>query len=996
MSAYNNRCPFCSGERGDVTASHRIILSAPRHVARWNDLTAPEQALLLAKVSEALTMGPAVLRAHSMRGHFVLEIVDENEVTAPPATLITGGADHLFDTLVHHINGSRAVDLAVAFALESGVAMLEPYLEDLLDRGGVLRIVVGDYLDVSEPAALRRISDLQGQVAAHVYETRGGSSFHPKAWFFRAADETGAAIVGSSNLSRTALTTGIEWNLRTVAARDWRPAHSAFETLLRSPHVKPLTPDWIDGYVKRRSTARLPALAKAVVAEDVPLDAPDPHEIQREALAALDKSREEGCRAGMVVLATGLGKTWLSAFDSRRFERVLFVAHREEILHQAVLTFRRVRPEARFGLYTGQAKSEGDLLFASIQTLARPEHLRRFARDAFDYIVVDEFHHAAAASYRALLDHFHPRFLLGLTATPDRTDGADLLMLCGDNLVYRCDLFEGIQRGYLAPFQYHGVADDVDYEQIPWRSNRFDEEALTRALATQARAQNALDHFLDKRSGPAIGFCVSRRHAEFMADYFGRTGLRVAAVHSGPDSAPRTSSLEALARGELDILFAVDMFNEGVDVPQIGTVMMLRPTESAILFLQQLGRGLRKVEDKVLKIIDYIGNHRSFLTKVRALLAAGDGDRSTARRLDEVVAGEARLPPGCSITYDLKAIDFLRALLRARPGQEEAEAWYRAFVLRDRRRPEALEFAQAGFDPSRTGHGAWFDFVRDMGASTPLSARTYAQLLKEIETKSFESPVHLLLIAAIVRNSVVNGADMLAATEALSAAGSRLGVTLEIAAPAIESAAEYWTTTPHVRSDGGRLELARGGNREGLAALVDELAAWRLSTMQEAPSLRELEEAAAIFQSAPVLWNEYMREDIPPLFGTTFNPGNWNSGIVRVDRGLILLTTLKKGSLATGNHYEDRFLSATRLQWQSQTQTTMASERGRLLSGKVEGVEIHLFVRSEKLRSGRAAPFIYMGQPRFVSWKGEKPITIIWELPIAVPEHYHRMLDVPR
>lgn len=309
-----------------------------------------------------------------------------------------------------------------------------------------------------------------------------------------------------------------------------------------------------------------------------------------------------------MVLATGLGKTWLAAFDSRSFARVLFVAHREEILSQAMGSFRRIRPEARFGRFDGTDKDEeADILFASIQTIGRVGHLRRFAPDAFDYIVVDEFHHASAASYRGLLDHFTPRFLLGLTATPDRSDGADLLALCGDNLVYHCDLFAGIEAGLLAPFRYLGVPDEVDYAQIPWRSTQFDPTALEAALATESRAANALEQFTRHRDGPAIGFCCSVRHAELMAAHFRRHGFRAVAVHSGPASAPRTTSLEQLGRAEIDILFAVDMFNEGVDVPNIGTVLMLRPTESVILWLQQLGRGLRRVEDKVLQVIDYIG-----------------------------------------------------------------------------------------------------------------------------------------------------------------------------------------------------------------------------------------------------------------------------------------------------------------------------------------------------------------------------------------------------
>ena len=418
--------------------------------------------------------------------------------------------------------------------MTSGVALIEPWLRDLLGRRGRLRVVVSDYMDVTEPAALRHLSDLEG-ADLYAHQT-GRGSFHPKAWLFRAADRSGAAIVGSSNLSKTALTTGIEWNLHSEDAAD--AVETAFKELLEHPQTMPLTDEWITSYAARRRQTPLPVSTQLLLAAESSIPVPEPHEIQRAALKALADTREHGMFRGLVVLATGLGKTWLAAFDSQPFTRVLFVAHREEILTQAMASFRRIRPEARFGRYDGSEKTEdAELIFASIQTLGAAHHLRRFAPDAFDYIVVDEFHHAAASSYRSLLDHFTPRFLLGLTATPDRSDGADLLALCDDNLVFQCDLFEGIDAGLLSPFRYVGVPDMVDYAQIPWRSARFDPTELDAALATEARAQNALEQLGKHGSGPAIGFCSSMRHADFMAQFFVARGLRAVSVHSGAGSA---------------------------------------------------------------------------------------------------------------------------------------------------------------------------------------------------------------------------------------------------------------------------------------------------------------------------------------------------------------------------------------------------------------------------------------------------------------------------
>lgn len=949
MSSRIPDCPICQG-----TAEG---LCAPRHVAAWSDLTASEQFTMLAHLGDALVNGARGFTLAVDHGHLHLRLTSKS---TQPDRLTTGGDDPLLPLIAHRIDTADKVDLAVAFAMDSGVQLMTPWFQDLIDRGGQLRIVVGDYMDVTEPAALSRLSDIEG-AQVRVFET-GSGSFHPKAWLFRAENHTGAAIVGSSNLSRTALTSGVEWNLNSENATE--VVASAFDQLWTHPQTRQLTADWITGYAQRRRSAPLTDLAQRIVADEPPAPPPLPHRIQQAALRALQETRRTGHRAGLVVLATGLGKTWLAAFDSLQFGRVLFVAHRDEILTQAMASFRRIRPDARFGRFDGNDKDEdADILFASIQTLGRVGHLRRFAPDAFDYVVVDEFHHASAASYRGLLDHFTPRFLLGLTATPDRSDGADLLTLCGDNLVYHCDLFDGIEAGLLSPFRYLGVPDEVDYAQIPWRSNQFDPTALEAALATEARAANALEQFRQHRDGPAIGFCCSVRHAEFMADYFRRQGYRAVAVHSGPGSAPRTTSLAQLGRSELDILFAVDMFNEGVDVPKIGTVMMLRPTESVILWLQQLGRGLRRVEGKVLRVIDYIGNHRIFLTKLRALLEAGPGDRSLAQKLDQVINGALQLPPGCGVTYDLKVIEILRDLLRPKSGMEDMEGQYRDFRLRNGQRPTATEIARMGFDPSKSGHGGWFDFVRDLG--DPVDARavtSVGDLLRQLERDRTLTP------------------DALSALQSLRHGG-----------PASHEGMAFWAFNPLLRREGDRLSLTRPDPDGVAAAMIVELADWRAT----ASATRGLEEPPAAFSGAgPQLWREYMREDIPPLFGAVFSPGNWNSGIVRLDDDLVLLTTLKKGSLTTGNHYEDHFLGPDQMQWQSQTQTRRDSQIGRMIAGTAPGARVHLFVRNGKLRNGKGAPFLYCGRPVFESWTGEKPITVTWRLQEPVPAHLRASLGI--
>ena len=693
-----------------------------------------------------------------------------------------GALDPLLPNLKSAIDRSEQVDFSVAFIKQSGLDLLRGHLQDLLNRQGRVRIITGDYLDVTEPEALEDLLELGPSLELYVVECSPGMSFHPKAYLFYNTKHSAtghspighSAYIGSSNLSRMALQTGIEWNYRvdpTIHSAGFGAMTAAFEELLQDPRTKRVDTDWIDRYRARRCESKL---IRMDIDSDKPEPIPDPHAIQREALAALTQTRLDGNRAGLVVLATGLGKTYLAAFDAAsktptdeyRFPRVLFVAHRDEILHQSMRTFRKIRPGSSCGRYDGSLTAlqldRTEMLFASIQTLGRVEHLKRFAPDAFDYIVVDEFHHAAASTYRRLLDYFEPKFLLGLTATPERTDGGDLLGLCDENLVYRCDLIRGIEEELLSPFEYFGVPDEVDYSNIPWRSRRFDEAALTTAVSTHARAQNALEQLRRVGAKRTLGFCCSQQHADFMAEYFRGAGMRVASVHSGPDSDPRAKSLEALSTGELDIVFAVDMFNEGLDIPSIDTVLMLRPTESSILWLQQFGRGLRKSPDKQrLKAVDYIGNHRTFLVKLRSmlqpLLRVGESDSEIRRGLQMLQQGEAQLPAGCSVTYELATIDLIEEVLRPASRTEAMNAFYRDFEERHDQRPTAREAYHASYNPRalRATHGSWYGYVAAMGglqAEERAAWEHQRTFLEVVETTSMTKSYKMLVLLALLQS----------------------------------------------------------------------------------------------------------------------------------------------------------------------------------------------------------------------------------------------------
>lgn len=657
------------------------------------------------------------------------------------------------------------IDLLVAFVMESGLRVIEDEIEIALERGATLRLLTTDYLAVTDVGALGFFLDRLGpQASGGHLDVRvfcdPTTSFHPKAYLFLSShDQQGVAFVGSSNLSRSALQVGIEWNLETAHVQ---ALADEFDRLWVDPRTTPLTAPWLEAYSLRRKAnadRRIEHIGE-LVGDEEPAAPIAPWSVQQQALEALATTRLDGHRAGLVVMATGLGKTWLAAFDTTRpgIRRVLFIAHRQEILKRSRDVFRKVRPGGNFTLFVADDQdATGDVVFASIQSLNN--HLDRFSPTEFDYIVVDEFHHAAAPTYRSVIAHFKPQFLLGLTATPDRTDAADLLALCGDNLVFECGLVEGLGLKLLSPFAYRAIKDIADYEDIPWRAGRFEIEALAERLETQQRAQQVFDEW-SAIGGPgrrAIGFCCSVTHADFMAQYFRGKGIRALSVHSGPSSAERAQALVDLEAGDVEVIFSVDLFNEGIDVPALDIVLMLRPTESPIVFFQQLGRGLRKVDGKThLDVIDLVGNHRGFLMKARMLAALANRAHLTDREAVELLRQPLdQLPEGCSIIVGTEVVDLLEQLLGAPTKQDRIADLVRAWMVdHEGQRPTALEVALSigGAVDIGTRKGGWFGLLESMGVLSDTEVAVLSSLrptLHDIERGAYSKSYKLVTWLAL-------------------------------------------------------------------------------------------------------------------------------------------------------------------------------------------------------------------------------------------------------
>jgi superfamily II DNA or RNA helicase/diadenosine tetraphosphate (Ap4A) HIT family hydrolase len=1165
-------CPFCSVDESHIAFSNDLVIAIwdgfpvnpghlliipRRHTPAWVNLSPSEKAATWSAIEQA--QAAISERFHpdgfnvgfnesSAAGqtvfHFHLHIIPryEGDVADPrggvrhvipnkanylvageslpgPAIyqrLVTGGADPLLPHLLLHLDGSATCDIAVAFLLDSGARMIVAHLQDFLARGGRARILVGDYLDVTEPAALRRLNDLSGDLVVRVFEARE-RGFHLKTYIFR-TDVEGIAFVGSSNLSAPALTSSIEWNYKVISSHEqagFSEITAGFEDIFNLYQSVSADEAWIRLYEARRAPTDWRG---AGMAQEPPAPMEVPHAIQLQALEALEETRREGYSAGLVVLATGLGKTWLSAFDSDRteFNRVLFVAHREEILNQAIDNFRRVRPNASIGRMIGsQRDSSTDLIFASVQTLGRIEHLSRFAPTAFDYIIIDEFHHAAAATYRRIIDYFEPKFLLGLTATPERMDGGDLLALCQENLVFEASVPDGVSAGLLCAFQYLGVPDVIDYTNIPWRNARFDPTELTAAVATEARAQNALEQFRKHGAQRCIAFCCSQRHANFMAEFFNARGLRSVAVHAGNESAPRTTSLQQLANGELDVIFSVDMFNEGVDVPNIDTVLMLRPTESTVIWMQQFGRGLRRAPGKpYLKVIDYIGNHRSFLMKLRSIAALTDKGANSIgalrKLLDEVMKGKLDLPEGCSVTYELESVQILENLLRPTRPEAALEAFYEDFLERQGVRPTAVEAFHEGFNPRSNSERSWLGFVSRMSGLSEAEAAAFSQsraFLDSVErtetTRSYKIVLLLAMISADAMPGEIAIDRLVEQVRRLAARYLKVREDFPVSIDdskglrrlLIENPIRAFVDgdAPFFRFEGNNLSTTfEAGDVGSFGELLREVLDWRLAQylnrqgsgdanadivcrvarngdlpilllpnaattlhLEQGPSpmridgetfealvekiainvvrkpdedvnllpqiLRrwfgdeaglpgrgervrlkrglsdfEMEALRTPTSQGLQVWGRYLRETIAPVFGLAFSQAIWNAGFVVRDPEVFLLVTLAKEDMNAEHRYVDHFVSDHEFAWQSQNRTTTASKHGQLLCNhRVQGKRVHLFVRPTKKTGSKPTPFTYCGEVDFVSWDGDAPISIRWQLREPVPPQLRSLLGVP-
>lgn len=904
--------------------------------------------------------------------------------------LVNGRRDlQIASEIACEIPSADRIDLLCAFVRHSGLRLFQSELRERMQNGAQVRVIASVYTGSTERRALDALVELGARVKVSYEVAR--TRLHAKAWLFHRNSGLHTAYIGSSNLTHTAQIEGLEWNVRVSAVENpevIQRFHATFEQYWQEPEFKEYEPrrdaEKLDHVLSKQKRRGKPEESTGLsVLVDV---APKPH--QEVVLEALESERQRGHKRNLVVAATGTGKTWIAAFDYKRLRNeeighsLLFVAHRDEILRQSQQVFQLVLREPGFGelLVGGERPKSGRHVFASVQSLAN--RISDIEPDGFDVVIVDEFHHAAAASYERLLSRLQPKILLGLTATPERTDGQSVLEWFDGRIASESRLWDALDQGLLCPFHYFGVNDATDLSTVGFKRGRYVAGELDGVLTGDhiraLRIRHAVEEFVtDPHRMKALGFCAGVGHAHFMAREFNKFGYPAVALDASTPMDTRRETLTRLRRGEIRVVFAVDLFNEGLDLPEVDTVLMLRPTESATVFLQQLGRGLRWSEGKrVLTVLDFVGQARReyrYDVRYRALLG---GTRHQVRRAVE--ADFPLLPPGCALKLDRIA---------------------KKHVLRNLKDAVYNGRSRLAEDLRVLGPNACLrDFMHHAGAelddvyARPQAGHCFSELRQRAGFERRNSP-------PITNNPLLKSIGRLIHVDDCE--------RLEVWRKFLDAESTDPISGLHGRNRrlGLMLFAILGGRRQSTSE-ADQI----LCKVRESEELHcEIKDLLdVLIDRIRTVSNPIDANDVVPLAShATYTLGeimaahgrtNARGELVLPQGGVLwdqatqtdlLFVTLEKSErdYSPTTRYADYPISPTLFHWESQNSASPDTRTGRrYVEQPKRGTHVILFVRERKRNHrGHTLPYHCLGRAQYQSHESERPMKILWKLDRPMP-----------
>ena len=929
------------------------------------------------------------------------------EINSPPrpdtplalGSLLTGTRQDpsMISQVKKEMASANKIDMLVSFIKWSGIMLMKEQLEEFTKvEGNLLRIITTSYMGATDLKAIRYLESLPNTEVKISYDTHR-TRLHAKAYSFYRNTGFSSAYVGSANLSQAAFTDGLEWTVKISQYEQpyqWQKIIATFDTYWNDSEFETFRAE-----DKERLERALQSESVSVINEfQLPNFDIKPYGFQQEILAQIQVERElQNINKHLIVAATGTGKTMIAAFDFKKWRsdfkntndnrepKILFVAHRKEILEQSLFTFRAVLRDQNFGslMVGGYKPNQLDQLFISIQTYNSKEFTERFDPSFYDYVVVDEFHHGSAMSYQALLNHITPKSLLGLTATPERADGQNILIYFNDHVTAEIRLPDAITRKLLCPFHYYGISDETDFSNIRWSRGGYDKEQISNVLSNNDSRvkliiQKASETLLNINDVRGLGFCVSKAHAEFMSDKFNKHGIKSEFLTADTDANIRQAIRQKLVNKEINFIFVVDLYNEGVDIPEVDTVLFLRPTESLTVFLQQLGRGLRLNDDKDhLTVLDFVGQaHQNFRYDLRFLALIGN---SKKRIDDELKEGFPHLPAGCNVQFEKLAKE------RILKNISESFNNTQLRIVEKIRRftgdtgikltlENFLEYYRMNTDDIYK-KASWSRLCNIAGESTDFKDPDEAQL-----TKGFRRLLHINDYEFI--NNILKWLNNSFDEKTLSSNEIEQLTMLHFT---------LWNKTFTASNVSESFERLNEN-----PVLKNELK--ELLQICKHSILSVTEKIDLPFETPLRLHGRYTREEILVGLGKSnlehqhvSREGSVQLKEINTDIFFITLNKSEKHYSPT-TLYEDYAISDKLFHWQSQSTTSDTSSTGQRYIGHDETKRtILLFVREQGQVSGKLAePFYFLGPVKYVRHEGSRPISFIWELEYSMPAHLIR------